>query len=113
MALVDAVEALEDPALVLGRNADAGIKNRDGGFLLAVFNVNADASAGAVVFDGIVAEIVEHLVQEPAHAEDDAALAVCCDGDGGLVCRRAEIFRDLAGKRQQLHIFLRHLHALV
>ena len=37
VALVDAVEALEDPTLVLGRNADAGIKNRDGGFLLAVF----------------------------------------------------------------------------
>ena len=95
MALVDAVEALKDPALVLGRNADAGIEDRDGGFLLAVFNVNADASAGAVVFDGIVAEIVEHLVQEPAYAEDDAALAVGRDGDRGLVCRRAKILGDL------------------
>ena len=113
MALIDAVEALKDPALVLGCNADAGIKNRDGGFLLAVFYVDADASAGAVVFDGIVAEIVEHLVQEPAHAKDNAALAVCCDGDGGFIRRRAEIFRDLARKRQNLHIFLRHLHALV
>ena len=113
MALVDAVEALKDPALVLGRNADAGIKNRDGGFLLAVFNMDADAAAGTVIFDGIVAEIVEHLVQEPAHAEDDAALAVGCDGDGGFICRRAKILSDLARKRQQLHIFLRHLHALV
>ena len=62
VALVDAVEALKDPALVLGRNADAGIKNRDGGFLLAVFNMDADAAAGTVIFDGVVAEIVKHLI---------------------------------------------------
>ena len=62
VALIDAVEALKDPALVLGCNADAGIKNRDGGFLLAVFYVDADASAGTVIFDGIVAEIVKHLI---------------------------------------------------
>ena len=75
--------------------------------------MDADAAAGTVIFDGIVAEIVEHLVQEPAYAEDDAALAVGRDGDRGLVCRRAKILGDLARKRQQLHIFLRHLHALV
>ena len=62
VALVDAVETLKDPALVLGRDADAGVEDRDDGVLRAAFDVDAHASVGAVILDGVVAEVVKHLV---------------------------------------------------
>ena len=61
VALVHPVKALENTALMLCRDTDTRIADSQPVFL----NVNADAAAGNIILDRIVAEIVNDLIQQP------------------------------------------------
>ena len=88
MALIHAVEPLEDAALVLRRDADAGIRDADTDAAVRLRDVDADAAALTVIFDGVFAEVIDDLIKEAARADDLRALAV--DGEGDLArLRRA------------------------
>ena len=63
VAFVHAVEALENPALLRLRDADAGIGHGEAHGIIRLFHLDGDAAAGAVVFDGVVAEVIDHFVQ--------------------------------------------------
>ena len=55
MAFIHAVEALENAALVRVGNADAGVGDGKNGFGGALSDIDADAAAVYVVFDGVIA----------------------------------------------------------
>ena len=63
MALVHPVEALEDPLLLVLGNAYARILHPDQGPALAAGRFYGNAAAGMVVFDGIVGQVVDDLVE--------------------------------------------------
>ena len=58
-AFVYAVEALEDAGLVLRGDANAGVGDGEGNFVRSVLYGNSDATAGAVILDGVVREVVD------------------------------------------------------
>ena len=55
MAFIHAVEALENAALVRVGNADAGVRDGEDGLGGALSDIDADAAAVYVVFDGVIA----------------------------------------------------------
>lgn len=66
MALIHAVEPLEDAALVLRRDADAGIRDADTDAAVRLRDVDADAAALTVIFGGVFARIIDDLIKEAA-----------------------------------------------
>ena len=70
VALVHAVEALEDAALVLRRDTDTGIGHRDHGVGAVTAHGDGDAAAVLIVLDGVVAEVEDRLGQQTADAGD-------------------------------------------
>ena len=70
VTLVHPVKPLEDPALRLRRDADAGVRHGDPAALQAVRQGDADAAAGAVIGDGVVPEVVDDLLHDLRHRLD-------------------------------------------
>ena len=70
VALVHAVEAFEDPLLFVGGDADAVVLDGQAGPVSLLPDPDRDFSALPVVFDGIVAEIVDHLVDQVGGSRD-------------------------------------------
>ena len=64
MALVHPVEPFEDPVFMISRDANAGISDRQ----FSILDLDGDLAAGDVVFDGIVTEIIDDLVEHSAYA---------------------------------------------
>ena len=75
VALVHAVEALEDAALMLRRDADARVAHGETGAAALGADAHIHAAAVRVVFDRVVAEVVSDLIEEPPHAGDRGVLA--------------------------------------
>ena len=73
VALIHPVEPLEHPALVLRGDADAGIRHRDGGGAVLRGHLHLYGAVGDVILDGVVAEVEDHLIQQPPHADDRGA----------------------------------------
>ena len=113
VALVHAVEALEDAALVLRRDADARIGHGDERLAVPFTDAHGHAATLDVVLDGVVAEVIDDLVQKPPYASD--GLAPALDGDRDVLLRRRglEIVRRLLRKREQVDRLARHFVALV
>ena len=63
VALVHPVEPLKHAALVLRRDADAGIRHGDTGIVALAGHMDGDAAAVHVVLDGIVAQVGKHLAE--------------------------------------------------
>ena len=106
MALVHPVEALEDLILIRGRDADAGVRHRELHGSRELFHGHRDTSAGTVVLDGVVAEVVDHLMQQLPDAHDLPALSlqgemhVLPGGDG------AQTVQHVPGDCVQIHRLL-------
>ena len=98
MALVHPVEALEDPALLLRRDADAGILHGEGGGGAVAPHGDGDAAAVHIVLHGVVAEVAGHLPQKGRDAGDDGALPLEGQGDvplgGGIPQGVHGVLRD-------------------
>ena len=62
MALIHPEEALEYAVLILGRDADSGIGNGDGGEVALAYRAYLYAAALLVVLYGVVAEIVYYFI---------------------------------------------------
>ena len=113
MALVHPVEPLEHPALMLRRDADAGVGHGQRRAVGGRGEVHGDAAVGNVVLDGVVAKVIEDLGQQTPHAADGDSLA----GDGeSHVFGGSRVVKGgdgLLRQRPQRHAFGGQLHALV
>ena len=70
MALVHPVEPFEDPILMFSRNSDAGIADNQ----TIILCVDRHAAAGDIVLDGIVAEVVNDLLEHSADTLNGKAI---------------------------------------
>jgi len=61
--IVGAVEAIEDPLLIIGRNSDPLIGNRDLGLIGFGKERNLYGAAGPRVLDGVIDEIEKEFAQ--------------------------------------------------
>ena len=113
MALIHAVEPLEDAALVLRRDADAGIRDADTDAAVRLRDVDADAAALTVIFDGVFAEVIDDLIKEAARADDLRALAVDGEGDLARLRRALKVVRGLVCDSEKVDRFARDVDALV
>ena len=59
VALIYSIKPLEDPILMLSRNADTGIFHHQ----TIIFSMDRYPAAGNIVLDGVVAEVIDHLMQ--------------------------------------------------
>ena len=121
MALIHPEEALEYAVLILGRDADSGIGNGDGGEAALAYRAYLYAATLPVVLYGVVAEIVDDAVEKLRHALHRGAHALERERNIGARGFRFEtvhgVFRnaeqiDLAGKVLapgfiDLHVHLR------
>ena len=75
MALIHTVEALKYLILMLGSNTNAGILHAQQNFAGFLGNGYFHAAAGVVVLNGIVAKVVNNLVQQSADTIDNTIIA--------------------------------------
>lgn len=102
VALVDAVEALEDAALVGIRDADAGIHDGERDGLAILPDGNGDAAAGNVILDRVVAEVIDHLLQQLLNTFDHDVLAGQSQRDILFLRDWPQALDHLAGQRVQV-----------
>ena len=75
MALIHTIEALKHLVLMFGRNTNAGILNAQQNFTGLLCNGHFHAAAGVVVLNGIVAKVVNDLIQQSADTIDNTIIA--------------------------------------
>ena len=68
MALIDAVESLKHLVLMLGSNADAGILDTQSDTVIFLGNKHLHASIRVIVLDGVVAKVIDHLIEQAIDA---------------------------------------------
>ena len=85
MALVDAIEALENALLLLGRDADAVILDGQQRFFALAADVHAGKAAGMIVFYRVLTEIVDYCGQKLRYAVYDGALAGDRERNAGVL----------------------------
>ena len=113
VALIHAVEALEHAALMLRRDADAGIGDGDAAAVGIGGDRHVHAPAVAVILDGVVAEVIDDLVDQAANAGNDGRLARDADRDAARGRGVVQILRRLLRHGEQVDRFRRHGGALV
>ena len=94
MALVYAVEALEDPLLIRLRDADAGIRNRENRLLIGAGHLHFDGAVVIVIFDCVVAEIKEHFLDNDRNALHRCAVTLQLHRDAACICGGAELLQN-------------------
>ena len=75
MTLIYTIETLKHLVLMFGRNTDAGIDNADLDGTLLLGNRNLYMPARIVIFNGIVAKVVNDLIQQSADTIDNTIIA--------------------------------------
>ena len=109
-ALVHAVKPLENAALAVLRDADAGVAHGENDGAVLRRDGDIDAPAGAVVLDGVVAEIVNDAVEKLRYALHRRAHALERErhvGARGLRLQTVHgVFRDAEKIAGLEHIFL-------
>ena len=71
MALVHPVKPFEDPLLLVQRNADAIVVDRQDCSVLKVIDVHLDTPVRVVVFDSVFTEIVDDQAEQLSVPVDD------------------------------------------
>ena len=87
MALIDPVEALENAALVLRRDADAGVLHGHDRAVRCAVDGHIHAAALTVILDGVVTEVIDDLRSKPADGRDLPVVSM--DADRDLLFRRS------------------------
>ena len=101
-ALVGAVEPLEHPVKVFGRDSDACIGNRDDRLVFFFADGHTDFAARFGVTERIVAKIVNYLVQKSANARHGNFFAADGNFDVFILCGRRKRTDFLFRKREGL-----------
>ena len=112
-ALVGAVEPLEHPVKVFGRDSDACIGNRDDRLVFFFADGHTDFAARFGVTERIVAKIVNYLVQKSANARHGNFFAADGNFDVFILCGRRKRTDFLFRKREQVNFFFRELRVFV
>ncbi|MPM56173.1 hypothetical protein SDC9_102975 [bioreactor metagenome] len=112
MAFVHPVKALEDPELMLYRDSDAGVGDGKGNAAGVPGYGNVHAALIHVVLDGVEAEVIDNLPQEPSDPAHRGA-AVDLHRHSPRFGLRREGFQRVPGKDLEVHIFHGHFNALV
>ena len=102
VALIHAVEALEHAALMLRRDADAGIGNSDAAAAGIGGDRHVHAPTVAVILDGVVAEVIDDLVEQAADAGNDSRLARDADRDAARGRGVVQVLRRLLRHGEQI-----------
>ncbi len=76
MAFIDPVKPFKYPGLVFRGNADPGIGHGEDGAVPVLADGYGDAAVIHIIFDGVVAEIADDLVQELFGAFDHDGFAL-------------------------------------
>ncbi len=107
-AFIDAVETLEDAPEVFRRYADPRVRDAERRAAALVSDAHGHASALAVVFDRVVAEVEDDAAQKPRDAADHGRFAAQRQRDASaprFVPQRAQRF---LGEGQQIHVLALH-----
>lgn len=83
VAFVNPVETLEDAFLMLRRNADAGVLYCQKNVVPCPFYGHIHTSVFLIIFDRIIAEIVDDTVQKPGDALKYRGFSGTGDGNSG------------------------------
>ena len=113
MAFIDTIEALKHLILMFRRNTDAGIADADLNSPLLLCNSNLNFAAGIVVLDGIIAEIVNHFIQQSTDTMDDTIIAGHFQRNIFQLCGICESLANFFGKNSQRNILTGHFSTLV
>ena len=97
VALVNAVEALEDSVLLVGRDAYTGITYRYGDFLFISSDTCSDASALLVILDCVVNEVVDAFLEYLSVTFYERAFSLEREGYLGSLCDSRESLERLGG----------------
>ena len=100
MALIHTVEPLEDPFLILFCDADPIVAHRPFRSFRGSANAHMNPAPILVVFDGVVCQIKEHLIEQMVNPMD-ADLLFSVERHGNML-RFGITFQILHGIRRQL-----------
>jgi len=75
MTLIHTIEALKYLVLMFGRNTDTGILHTQQNFTGLLYNGHFYAATGIVVLNGIVAKVINDLVQQSTDTVDKSIIA--------------------------------------
>ena len=110
-ALIHSVEAFEHAGLRILRDADAVILDGQGTMAVRVQEVMSWPCRGAIVADGVVAQILAQLIQLIPVAKHSGTLAQIGQGDEGALRVQFLTFHTILGHVQQIdrfHVGLGH-----
>ena len=113
MTLVHPIEALEDPALVLPGDADTCIRHGEHHTAPPLSHGHIHPAALHIVLDGVAAQILDNFKYQAPDSGNRIVLTGYLHGNLLLLRRKAQGFGDFLRDIQNIHIFLRHFHALI
>ena len=113
VALIHAVEALEHTRLMLRRDADAGVGDGDAAAAGIGRDRHVHAPAVTVVLDGVVAEVIDDLIDQAADAGQDGRLPRDTDRHVARGRGVVQVLRRLLRHGEQVDRLRRHGVALV
>ena len=108
MTLIYTIEPFKDPLLIFLCNSDSGICHRyHCPSVSSAGNRHFDLTVLAVVLDRIVAEIVDHLIENLPCTFDPAALSSQCHLHLLLLCPYGKMSLDITADLHQIHFLHR------
>ena len=107
MALIHPVEPLKYPVLLPFGDSNAGILHGYNHLVLLFRHPDGHSAPVFVVLNGIVTEIIDHLMENPPHPLDRLAPPFHVQGNSPLRGHRGELLEDLLGQVIQVHPFRR------
>ena len=109
MALVHPVEPLKNPVLMFCRNANTGIADNQ----TVVFCVDRYTAAWNIVLDGIVAEIINDLLEHSSNTHNSKTCTGHIDPHIHFSCASVENFLYILRQSQHIHFFSGQLHTFI
>ena len=107
--LVHPEEGLEDTALILLRDAAAGVGNANDALFLPLCKLDPHRAAWAVVFDGVLRQVKEQTVDQRV-AASQGAVALRFQRDASLLRQRRKVCEDFLNHWDKLNLLVpRHL----
>ena len=108
-ALIDTVETLKNPLLMLRRDPDPGILYREEGMSVLRSRRHRHRSVLLVITDRIVAQVVDQFLHELPVRKDRGSPAADADHHILLLRVHLEHVHAFLCKREQIQIFILHI----